>query len=55
VLVVDEGVNRQQLDARHAEFADVFEQFVVGQAGEGAAQFSGTAGWRMLMPRAWAS
>jgi len=39
VLVVDEGVNRQQLDARHAKVLDVFEQLVVGQAGEGAAQF----------------
>ncbi|MNM24079.1 hypothetical protein D3C81_345030 [compost metagenome] len=38
VLVVDEGMDRQQLDARHAQFLDVLEQFVVGQPGEGAAQ-----------------
>ena len=39
VLVVDEGVNRQQLDAGDAQLLDVLEQLVVGQAGKGAAQF----------------
>ena len=38
VLVVDERVNRQQLDTGNTQVLDVLEQFVVGQAGEGTAQ-----------------
>ena len=44
VLVVDEGVDRQQLDGRHAELADVFEHIVDHQPGKGAAQVLGHGG-----------
>ena len=36
VLVVDEGVDGQQLDAGNAQFLDVLEQLVIGQASKGA-------------------
>ncbi len=38
VLIVDEGMDGQQLDAGNAQVLDVFEQLVVGQACEGALQ-----------------
>ncbi|MNJ13203.1 hypothetical protein D3C77_74080 [compost metagenome] len=41
VLVVDEGMNRQQLNGRHPQLFDMTKQFVTHQAGEGAAVILG--------------
>jgi hypothetical protein len=51
VAVVHEGVDRQQLDRGDAEVAQVLDHRRRRQAAEGAAQASGTSGWRIVKPR----
>ncbi|MNS14821.1 hypothetical protein D3C72_464460 [compost metagenome] len=41
MLVIDEGMDRQQFDGGHAEFADMFEHIIDHQPGEGASQILG--------------